>query len=466
MRHSGVTVVGAGLAGAEAAWQIASRGVRVDLYEMRPSRMTEAHVTPGFAELVCSNSFGSLSAYSASNLLKEELDKLGGFVLSVAREFEVPAGASLAVDRVKFSEKITNSLQSLPNVYVHREEIREVPASGVVVLATGPLTSSDLAASFCSLVGQDSLYFYDAISPIVLFDSLDTSQMFFGSRYGKGNPDFLNVPLSKEQYEELIYDLTHGEVVGAHPFEKEKYFESCMPIEVLASRGPKTLAFGPLKPVGLEVPQTGKRAYAVVQLRKENKFGTAYNLVGFQTKLKYGEQLRVFRKLPGFAEAEFLRLGSLHRNTFIDSPRLLAPTLQLRKEPRVFVAGQLTGTEGYLESSATGLLAGLNCVRLLEGQVPLRLPVDTMLGGLLGSITDREKKNFQPMNSNIGVLPPLENLPKTVKRDKQARNAAYTQRALDSLEGWLNENVRFQFRDYVQNEDRLKGDCTRQLRPE
>ncbi|MCB0418327.1 MAG: methylenetetrahydrofolate--tRNA-(uracil(54)-C(5))-methyltransferase (FADH(2)-oxidizing) TrmFO, partial [Bdellovibrionales bacterium] len=235
MRHSGVTVIGAGLAGAEATWQIASRGVRVDLYEMRPTRMTEAHVTPGFAELVCSNSFGSLGEHSASNLLKKELDKLGGFVLGVAREFAVPAGASLAVDRVKFSEKITSTLQDLPNVCVHREELREVPASGVVILATGPLTSPDLASSFCALAGQESLYFYDAISPIVLFDSLDTDQMFFGSRYGKGSPDFLNVPLTKDQYDELIYDLTHGEVLSPHSFEKEKYFESCMPIEVLAS---------------------------------------------------------------------------------------------------------------------------------------------------------------------------------------------------------------------------------------
>lgn len=431
-----LTIIGGGLAGSEAAWQAAEAGITVDLYEMRPVARTPAHQTDHFAELVCSNSFGSDSPNSASRLLKDELEALGAFVLGKAREACVPAGASLAVDRLRFSESVTAALQAHPNIRVHRQEIPALPAEGTVIVATGPLTSQALAADLLKRVGGESLYFYDAISPIVSTDSLDLSKMFFANRYDKGETaDFLNIPLTKEQYETLVADLLSGDVMVPHDFEEERYFESCMPIEALAARGPKTLAFGPMKPVGLTDPKTGRWAYAVIQLRAENRFRTAYNLVGFQTKLKYPEQQRIFRKLPGLENAEFLRLGSMHRNTYIDSPRVLAPTLQLRQDPRVFIAGQLTGTEGYLESSATGLLAGKNAARLLNGESPLQLPADTMLGALLAAITDETKKNFQPMNSNMGILPPLPQRSK----DRPARNAAMTARAKESLAGWLGK---------------------------
>lgn len=323
MRHSqekkSVSIIGAGLAGSEASWQLAQRGVKVHLWEMRPVKNTEAHVSDQCAELVCSNSFGSLNPSGASAILKNEILELGAFVLRHAFAHRVAAGQSLAVDRQEFSTAITRELEAHPNIEIHREEVTAIP-DGIVIVASGPLTTPLLAKALQPFLGNDSLYFYDAISPIVSFESLDLSKMFFGSRYGKGDPDFLNVPLNKEQYETLVADLLSGEVVLPHDFEEEKYFESCMPIEALAARGPKTLAFGPLKPVGLHDPVTDKRAHAVLQLRRENRHGTSYNLVGFQTKLKYGEQQRIFRKLPGFENAEFLRLGSLHRNTFIDSP--------------------------------------------------------------------------------------------------------------------------------------------------
>jgi len=427
---SKITVIGAGLAGSEAAWQIASRGIPVDLWEMRPQRMTEAHTGPKFAELVCSNSFGSDSPHAASRILKDELARLGAFVLSTARTYRVAAGASLAVDRELFSQAITEALESSPLVTIRREELSRIP-EGIVVIATGPLTSPALSEELARVVGSSSLYFYDAISPIVSSESLDMSRLFLANRYDKGDTaDFLNLPLTREQYDMLVADLLSGDVVLPHDFEKEKYFEGCMPIEALAARGPKTLAFGPLKPVGLVDPKTGKRAYAVIQLRAENNYRTAYNLVGFQTKLKYKEQERIFRKLPGLEQAEFLRLGSMHRNTYLDSPRVLSPTLQLKNEPRVLVAGQLTGTEGYLESSATGLWAGLNAARLSAGLEPLVAPATTMLGALLATISDPTRKNFQPTNSNMGILPPLEG---QVRRDKAERNAAYAARSEETL---------------------------------
>jgi methylenetetrahydrofolate--tRNA-(uracil-5-)-methyltransferase len=428
-----IVVIGAGLAGSEAAWQIAQRGVPVRLYEMRPRKETPAHQTSGFAELVCSNSFGSDGFGSAPRMLKDELTVLGAFVLNLARKHAVPAGNSLAVDRVAFSEEITRTLSAHPLIQVEREEVSQIPEDSIVVIATGPLTSDSLARDLAERVGQGSLYFYDAISPIVSAESLDMSKIFRANRYGKGDTqDFLNVPLNKEEYETLIDDLLTGEVVLPHDFEAEKYFEGCMPVEAIAARGRMTLAFGPMRPVGLTDPRTGKRPYAVIQLRTENAFFTSYNLVGFQTKLKYPEQKRIFTKLPGLENAEFLRLGCMHRNTYLDSPRTLLPTLQLKKDSRLFLAGQLTGTEGYLESSATGWVAGVNAAELWLGNSPLSLPRETVLGSLLASITDPLKKNFQPMNSNLGILPPLE----TPIRDKRLRGEAYAVRSAESLKGW------------------------------
>lgn len=438
MRQKSIHVIGAGLAGSEAAFQIAMRGIPVILHEMRPLKMTEAHTTAQFAELVCSNSFGSVSLHSASRILKDELKQLGGFVLSVAESIAVPAGASLAVDRIKLSEIITKTLESHPLVTIQREEVAELPQDAITVLATGPLTSKALIQSLTPIFGDNSLYFYDAISPIVSTDSLDMSQLYFANRYDKGETkDFLNIPLTEEQYNSLVDDLLSGEVVLPHGFEEEKYFESCMPIEAIAARGRKTLAFGPMKPVGLNDPRTGKRPFAVVQLRTENKYKTAYNLVGFQTKLKYQEQQRIFRKLPGLEQAEFLRLGSMHRNTYIDSPKLLHPYLQLRSNPLVFVAGQITGTEGYLESTATGLMAAVNAVQMLQDQQPLILPETTMLGALLQTITDPTRTAFQPMNVNMGLLPPLANFQ---GKDKKLKNSLLSQRSEENLQRWILEN--------------------------
>jgi methylenetetrahydrofolate--tRNA-(uracil-5-)-methyltransferase len=433
-----VVVIGAGIAGSEASWQIAQHGIEVELYEMRPVRPTAAHKTDQFSELVCSNSFGSDNPGSASRMLKDEIQSMGSLTLEVARECSVPAGASLAVDRNLFAQMMTERLSSHPKIKIKREEVLEIPNEGVVVLATGPLTSDSLSNSLGSLLGTKSLYFYDAISPIVATDSLDLSQMFFANRYNKGEtPDFLNIPLSQERYDQFIQDILGGEVVLPHDFEEEKYFEGCMPIEAIASRGHRTLAFGPMKPVGLPDPKTGKMPYAVIQLRAENRFRTAYNLVGFQTKLRYKEQERIFRTLPGLQEAEFLRLGSMHRNTFIDSPQHLLPTLQLKQHLRVFIAGQLTGTEGYLESSAGGLLAGMNAARLIQGSDLLVLPITTMLGALLGSITDSNRKDFQPSNVNMGLLPPDDF---TGKKDKKAKYARYALRSQRDLHTWMSGN--------------------------
>ncbi len=434
MRQNRITIIGAGLAGSEAAWQIANAGVAVDLYEMRPQRMTEAHSTTDCAELVCSNSFGSDSPHHASRLLKEEVERMGGLLIRLARDHSVPAGQSLAIDRLAFSAAVTQALQDHPLITLHRQEISQVPRDGIAIVATGPLTSPELAQDLMLLIGGASLYFYDAISPIVSADSLDYDKLYFANRYDKGETaDFLNLPLTQEQYDGFIDELLKGDVVLPHNFEEERYFEGCMPIEAIAARGRKTLAFGPMKPVGLDDPRTGRRPYAVIQLRTENRHKTAFNLVGFQTKLKYGEQQRIFRMLPGMENVEFLRLGSMHRNTFLDSPRALEPTLQLKALPSVFIAGQLTGTEGYLESVATGLLAGWNAVRLLKG-APLEVPPpETMLGALLASITDPSKKNFQPTNVNLGLFPPLE-VP--IKKDKKLRNAAFASRAAERFGQW------------------------------
>lgn len=428
-------MIGAGLAGSETAWQLAERGIEVDLYEMRPHKKTPAHQTDRFAELVCSNSLGSTALPSASAILKEELTQLNAMVLAAAYRHQVPAGASLAVDRENFSKEITEKLRAHPKIDIHEAVLETLPKDTVTVMATGPLTDENLAKDLAQTIGQRSLYFYDAISPIVSTESLDLSQMYYATRYGKGDPDFLNIPLNEAQYLNLVEDLLSGEKMVAHEFEEEKYFEACMPIETLAARGPKTLCFGPMKPVGLNLP-SGERPYAVIQLRTENRHFTAYNLVGFQTKLKHSEQKRVFRKLPGMANAEFIRLGSIHRNTFVDSPHVLLPTLQLRARHNVFLAGQLTGTEGYLESTATGLLAALQVVAWINDRPLPPPPQETMLGALVGAITDPNKKDFQPLNSNFFILPPLE---KQIS-NKQERRAALLIRARTHFSGWLTKN--------------------------
>lgn len=429
-----VVVIGGGLAGSEAAWQIAKRGIPVSLYEMRPTRPTEAHKTDQCAELVCSNSFGSLSDHSASRILKDEITSMGSLILEKAREFAVPSGASLSVDRGKFSQAITQTLENHPLITIFREELSELPTDGICLIATGPLTSPALSAALQKKVGGESLYFYDAISPIVATESLDLTKMYFANRWDKGETaDFLNIPLTQEQYDTLVDDLLNGDVVLPHDFEEEKYFEGCMPVEAIAARGRKTLSFGPMRPVGLRHPVTGIRPAAVIQLRTENEHKTAYNLVGFQTKLKYGEQLRVFRKLPGLENAEFLRLGSMHRNTYLNSPQVLEPTLQLRCDANFFIAGQLTGTEGYLESSATGLFAGLNAARLALGENLLTLPDTTMLGALLKSISDPTRIPFQPMNANMGVLPPVIQVGDKKKIDKAVRNERMSLRSQQTL---------------------------------
>jgi methylenetetrahydrofolate--tRNA-(uracil-5-)-methyltransferase len=435
MRQKTIHVIGAGLAGSEASYQIAMRGIPVVLHEMRPQKMTEAHATSQFAELVCSNSFGSISPNSASRILKDEIKALGGFVLSVAESIAVPAGASLAVDRLKLSQIITETLEKHPLVTIKREEVTEIPKDEITVLATGPLTSQNLIQSLKPIFGDNSLYFYDAISPIVSTDSLDLEKLYYANRYDKGETkDFLNIPLTEEQYNTLVDDLLSGDVVLPHNFEEEKYFESCMPIEAIAARGRKTLAFGPMKPVGLNDPKTGKRPFAVVQMRTENIYKTAYNLVGFQTKLKYKEQERIFRKLPGLEQAEFLRLGSMHRNTYIDSPRLLHSSLQLKSQPQVFMAGQLTGTEGYLESTATGLMAAVNATQFYQDRPCFILPEKTMLGALLNTITDPNRVSFQPMNVNMGLLPPLESFS---GKDKKVKNALLSERSQGELKSWI-----------------------------
>ncbi len=367
-----ITIIGGGLAGCEAAWQAAKRDVSVLLYEMKPERFSPAHVSPHLGELVCSNSLRSNSLHNAVGLLKEELRRLDSLIMGVAEETRVPAGDALAVDRQAFAASITARLQAIDPVRILREEITQIPPEGIVIIASGPLTSPSLAESIKKLTGEESLYFYDAIAPIVDGDSLNKDVVFRASRYGEGN-DYLNSPMTQEEYERFVDELCKGEKVPYREFERPVFFEGCLPIEEMAERGRETLAYGPMKPVGLKDPRTGKLPYAVVQLRHENGRGTAFNLVGFQTKLKWKEQDRIFRLIPGLEKALFLRFGSLHRNTFIHSPSLLQKTLQLKKEPRIFFAGQITGVEGYVESAAMGLLAGMNGARLTQGN-PLVSP--------------------------------------------------------------------------------------------
>jgi methylenetetrahydrofolate--tRNA-(uracil-5-)-methyltransferase len=425
-----ITIVGGGLAGCEAAWQLARLGVGVDLYEMRPARGTEAHTTDRLAELVCSNSFRNATLETAVGLLKEEMRRLGSLVMRVADATRVPAGACLAVDRVHFAEGITRAVEALPGVRLLREEMTEIPP-GLTIVATGPLTSPGLSEALQGVLGTRHLYFYDAIAPIVTVDSIDMSVAWKASRYDKGGEDYVNCPLDRERYHAFVEAVVQAEKIPTRDFERCIYFEGCMPIEEMARRGRDTLAFGPMRPVGLLDPRSGQRPHACVQLRQDDAEGRLFNMVGFQTKMTYPEQRRVFRMIPGLERAEFVRLGSLHRNTFVDAPALLMPSLQVVGRKRLFLAGQLVGVEGYVESAATGLLAGLNAARLVAGQPLLTPPRTTALGSLLAYVTQRGKKAFQPMNANYGLFPPLAR--GLHGRDKKL---AMAERALAELARW------------------------------
>ncbi len=429
-----VKVIGAGLAGSEAVWQLACQGIPVRLYEMRPAKMTPAHQSGDFAELVCSNSLRGASLENAVGLLKEELRRLGSLVMEAADATRVPAGGALAVNRHEFAGMITEKLSNHPLVEVVREECTEIP-DGPAIIATGPLTSPALAGRILEFTGKDYFYFYDAAAPIVSGDSINREIVFAASRYGKGDADYLNCPMTKEEYLAFWQELVNAEVSEAHlPDERAIFFEGCMPVEVLAKRGVDTLRFGTMKPVGVIDPRTGKRPYALVQLRPEDREGRLYNLVGFQTHLKWGEQKRVFRMIPGLENAEFMRYGVMHRNVYINAPTVLKPTLQTKLRDDLFFAGQMTGVEGYVESAAAGWLAGTNCARMLKGQKPLEFPTDTALGALIGYICHADPKYFQPMNVNFGLFAPLaEKL-----RGKKERNLAYAERALSRLETILN----------------------------
>ncbi|MBR3593797.1 MAG: methylenetetrahydrofolate--tRNA-(uracil(54)-C(5))-methyltransferase (FADH(2)-oxidizing) TrmFO [Clostridia bacterium] len=429
-----INVLGAGLAGCEAALQIASRGIFVDLYEMKPVKRSPAHSSDGFAELVCSNSLKAERVDSAAGLLKTEMRRFSSVCMEAADTCKVPAGGALAVDRELFSEYITAKIKSHPYINVIEQVVENIP-EGITVVATGPLTDGALAESIKRRLKSEHLSFFDAAAPIVSADSVDMSVAFTASRYDKGDADYINCPMNREEYERFHSELIAAESAPLKDFDRPfTVYEGCMPIEVLAKRGEDSIRFGPLKPVGLRDPRTGHRPWAVVQLRKENTEGTMYNLVGFQTNLKFPEQKRVFSLIPGLENAEFLRFGVMHRNTFIDSPRLLSKTMSLREDGNVFFAGQITGVEGYMESAASGILAGYNAAALLEGREPVILPDFTMMGALISYICDESVKDFQPMGANFGVLPPLEEK----IRDKRERYAALSKRSLD----WFDSNIR------------------------
>lgn len=431
---SRVHIVGGGLAGSEAAYQIAKRGHSVVLHEMRPVVASPAHHTDKLAELVCSNSLKSNQRENAAGLLKEEMRELDSLIISVADQTRVPAGQALAVDREAFSKQITKKISAMSNITIMREEVTEIPDSGqdLWIVASGPLTSAKLLESLQRKLGEPYLHFYDAAAPLVSVDSLDMSKIYRASRYDKGDADYLNCPFQKHEYELFWQSLIEAEQSPLHEFEKGSFFEGCIPVEELARRGKETLAFGPLKPIGLRDPITGITPYAVVQLRQDNVAGNLYGLVGFQTNLKFSEQKRVFSLIPGLQNAEFVRYGVMHRNAFINSPKLLKPTMQLKENDAVFFAGQLSGVEGYIESAATGLICGINCARILDNQDTVIPPKETMLGSLMHYITHADEKSFQPMNAVFGIVPPLE---KPI-RNKQQRYQAYSIRALESIRAW------------------------------
>lgn len=434
MTQPTITIVGAGLAGSEAAWQIAQAGVPVKLYEMRPKTQTPAHHTDKFAELVCSNSLRANSLTNAVGVLKEEMRRLGSVIISAADRCAVPAGGALAVDRHEFAEYVTDAVRNHPLVEVISEEITEIP-EGVVVIATGPLTSPALSEQLRGLTGEDYLYFYDAAAPILEKDSIDMEKVFVASRYDKGEAAYLNCPMSEEEFNRFYDELIAAEAVPLKEFEKEVFFEGCMPIEVMAKRGRQTMLFGPLKPVGLTDPRTGKKPYAVVQLRQDNGAATLYNIVGFQTHLKWPEQKRVFSMIPGLENCEIVRYGVMHRNTFINSPKLLKPTYQYKERDTLFFAGQMTGVEGYVESAASGLLAGLNAARLVKGEELIVLPPETVMGSMARYITTADSKHFQPMNANFGLVPEL---PERI-RNKREKNEKLAERALDTIQNFTQE---------------------------
>jgi len=431
-----VTIIGGGLAGCEAAWQLVQRGCRVKLIDMKPEKMSPAHHSEKLAELVCSNSFRSNDNTSAVGLLKEEMRRCDSLIVKIAYETEVPAGKALAVNRDDFAARITDIMESHPDVEIVRKEITEIPveSSTPVILATGPLTSTSLADSLAEFTGKERLAFYDAIAPIVYSESLNMDIVYCKSRYDDGPGDYLNCPMDKESYLRFIDELAKADYMPLKDFENVKYFEGCLPVEVIRSRGDDTLRFGPMKPVGLADPRTGEDPYAVIQLRKENQEGTTYNMVGFQTKLTYPEQKRIFRLIPGMENVEFARLGSIHRNTFITSPELLEETLQFKKRPDLLLAGQLSGVEGYIESAAMGLLAGINAARLVKGQNPVVPPSETALGSLVNHLTKSEAKKFQPSNVNFGLFPPWEK-----KIRKKFRGQERALRSDKALKQWMKE---------------------------
>lgn len=431
-----ITIIGGGLAGAEAAWQAARLGLRVRLYEMRPHRSTEAHRTGDLGELVCSNSLKSELPGTAPCLLKQELRHLGSLLMEIADEVKVPAGHALAVDRTEFSRRVSEAIASEPAIELIREEVTGLPDPGIHVVATGPLTSQALSGAIVRFAGSQHLYFYDAISPIVDSSTIDTKRMFRASRYGKGGEDYLNAPMTREEYLRFYEALVAAESVPLHDFEKTMYFEGCLPLEELARRGVDTLRFGPMKPVGLTDPTTDRRPYAAVQLRLENRMADSYNMVGFQNHLKFPDQKRVFRLIPGMEGAEFLRFGQIHRNTYIQSPRLLLPTLQTRTKPERFFAGQICGVEGYVESIATGYLAGMNAARLARGEMPLVPPRDSACGSLVHYVAFADPEHFQPANISFGLLPEAPPELKRRLRNRRERHHAQVAAAFEALVDW------------------------------
>ncbi|MFE8699064.1 FADH(2)-oxidizing methylenetetrahydrofolate--tRNA-(uracil(54)-C(5))-methyltransferase TrmFO [Cytobacillus sp. FJAT-54145] len=432
MLNTTVNVIGAGLAGSEAAWQLAKRGINVRLYEMRPVKQTPAHHTDKFAELVCSNSLRANTLTNAVGVLKEEMRLLDSVIISSADECAVPAGGALAVDRHEFAARVTEKVKDHPNVTVVNEEMTEIP-EGITIIATGPLTSEALSGKLKDLTGEEYLYFYDAAAPIIEKDSIDMEKVYLKSRYDKGEAAYLNCPMSEEEFDRFYDALVAAETVPLKEFEKEIFFEGCMPIEVMAQRGRKTMLFGPLKPVGLEDPRTGKRPYAVIQLRQDDAAGTLYNIVGFQTHLKWGPQKEVLKLIPGLENAEIVRYGVMHRNTFINSPKVLKATYQFRNREDLFFAGQMTGVEGYVESAASGLIAGINAARLALGQEPIEFPHETAMGSMAKYITTANSKNFQPMNANFGLFP---DLPEKI-RGKKERNEQHANRALETIQNFV-----------------------------
>ena len=433
-----VNIIGAGLAGSEAALQLAKKNIKVNLFEMRPKKTTGAHKTDKFAEFVCSNSLGSYDITNGSGLLKHEMEFLGGELIKIAKECAVPAGNALAIDRHKFSQTVTEKINRTPNINLVREEITQIPQTPTII-ASGPLTSDKFAQSIKEFTKSEYLHFFDAIAPIVEKESINFDIAFWASRYDKGEASYINCPMNKEQYEKFYEILINAPRIEQHDFEKgAKFFESCLPIEVLASRGVDTLRFGPMKPVGLVDNRTGEKNYAVVQLRQDNSAKTLYNLVGFQTNLKWGSQKELLQSIPGLEDCNIVRYGVMHRNTFINSPKLLNPTLQSRNRKDLFFAGQITGTEGYTESIASGLLAGINMQRYLNNESLIELPEDTMLGALTHYITNPENDNFQPINSNWGILPAVE-LPKKERKNKKLKGELMSQRALNSLKDFIEK---------------------------